>query len=120
MDGRKCGNRTLRGRQAEGPFRYVATVMKTSMFPDPATMSAPHNPRLEYVDGKYVLLYICQNPSKEGTKQRVGMMVADNLEGLWRFAGDRGGIMVEASDAPGHWTYQAAIGLTTLLSEDRR
>ena len=94
----------------EGPFRYVATVMKTSMFPDPATMSAPHNPRLEYVDGKYVLLYICQNPSKEGTKQRVGMMVADNLEGPWRFAGDRGGIMVEASDDPGHWTYQAAIG----------
>lgn len=94
----------------EGPFRYVATVMKTSMFPDPATMSAPHNPRLEYVDGKYVLLYICQNPSKEGTKQRVGMMVADNLEGPWRFAGYRGGIMVEASDVPGHWTYQAAIG----------
>ena len=83
----------------EGPFRYVSTVMKTSMFPDPATMSAPHNPRLEYVDGKYVLLYICQNPSKEGTKQRVGMMVADRLEGPWRFAGDRGGIMVDGKPA---------------------
>lgn len=79
------------------------------MFPDPKTMSAPHNPRLEYVDGKYILLYICQNPSRQG-KMRVGMMIADRLEGPWRFAGDNGGIMVDPSDDPAHWTYNAAIG----------
>ena len=76
----------------EGPFTYVGKVMTTDMFPDPKTMSAPHNPRLEYVDGKYILLYICQNPSRQG-KMRVGMMIADRLEGPWRFAGDNGGIM---------------------------
>lgn len=94
----------------EGPFTYVRTILTTDMFPDKATMSAPHNPRLEYVDGKYVLLYICQNPSADGCKQRVGMMVADELDGPWRFAGKNGGIMVAASEDSTHWTYRAAIG----------
>ena len=34
----------------------------------------------------------------------------DRLEGPWRFAGDNGGIMVDPSDDPAHWTYNAAIG----------
>ncbi|MDE7397194.1 MAG: hypothetical protein K2M98_05665, partial [Muribaculum sp.] len=38
----------------EGPFEYVSTVLKTDRFADPSTMAGPHNPRLEYVDGKYV------------------------------------------------------------------
>ena len=38
------------------------------------------------------------------------MMIADRLEGPWRFAGDNGGIMVDPSDDPAHWTYNAAIG----------
>jgi hypothetical protein len=93
----------------EGPFKYVGTIMKSSMFPDQRTMWGPHNPRLEHVDGKYILLYICQNPSKE-TKQRIGMMIADNLNGPWKFSGDKGGIVVQESNDPHHWTYHGAIG----------
>jgi hypothetical protein len=93
----------------EGPFKYVATIMKSSMFPDPRTMWGPHNPRLEHVDGKYILLYICQNPSKE-TRQRIGMMIADKLDGPWKFAGDKGGIIIQNSTDPHHWTYNGAIG----------
>lgn len=95
----------------EGPFRYVSSVVKTALFPDPSTMAGPHNPRLEYVDGKYVLLYICQNPTG-GTGQRIGMMTADSAYGPWHFAGSNDGIMVETSDDPNHWTYgsQTSIG----------
>lgn len=93
----------------EGPFKYVATVMKSSMFPDKRTMWGPHNPRLEAVDGKYILLYICQNPSKE-TKQRIGMMIADNLNGPWKFAGEKSGIVIQESNDPQHWTYHGDIG----------
>ena len=96
------------GDKPDGPFEYVGSVMKTEIFPDKNTMAGPHNPRLEFIDGKYVLLYICQNPSNRG-KQRVGMMVADQLEGPWHFAG-KDGIMVESSPNPNHWTYNAAIG----------
>lgn len=94
----------------EGPFKYAGTIMKSTMLPDQRTMSGPHNPRLEYVDGKYILLYICQNPSQE-TRQRIGMMIADRLEGPWRFAGDKGGIIIQNSNDPKHWTYHGAIGV---------
>lgn len=96
----------------EGPFKYVRTILNSESFPDKKTMMAPHNPRLEYVDGKYICLFICQDPSfpvKCGN-QRVCMMVADDINGPWRFAGENNGIMVSASKNPEHWTYQAAIG----------
>jgi hypothetical protein len=80
------------------------------MLPDTLTMAGPHNPRLEYVDGKYILLYILQNPQKGSMGQRIGMMIADDIHGKWRFAGSRDGIMVEPSTHPAHWTYRAAIG----------
>lgn len=94
----------------EGPFTYVKTVMKSDMFPDTKTMIGPHNPRLEYVDGKYVLLYICQDASQKGIMMRIGMMVADDLNGPWHFAG-KDGILVDSSTNPEHWTYNAVIGV---------
>ena len=99
------------GERPEWPFRYVSTVLTSAMFPDRATMMGPHNPRLEYVDGKYVLLYICQDPSSRGRqRQRIGMMVADSLNGPWRFAG-KNGIMVEASTDSTHWTSKNVMGV---------
>ena len=99
------------GERPEGPFRYVSTVLTSAMFPDRATMMGPHNPRLEYVDGHYVLLYICQDPSSRGRqRQRIGMMVADSLNGPWRFAG-KDGIMVEASTDSTHWTSKNVMGV---------
>lgn len=102
------------GDSPEGPFSYVNTVLKSSMFPDPKTMSAPHNSRVEEVDGKYVLIYILQNPSDGDTLNkrimRTGMMIADDLNGPWRFVGDKGGIVIEPSKDPNHWTYGAVIG----------
>ena len=99
------------GDRPEGPFRYVGSVLTSDMLADPATMSAPHNPRLEYVDGKYILLYICQNPSKTGHNTRIGMMIADDINGPWRFAGKNGGIVLDVSTDPANWTSKAVIGI---------
>jgi len=94
----------------EGPFKYIATIMKTAMLPDTTVMTGPHNPRLEYIDGKYILLYICQNPTIGSRGQRIGMMISDDINGPWKFAGNNKGIMIEPSKMPSHWTYNAAIG----------
>jgi hypothetical protein len=94
----------------EGSFKYVNTVLKTSMFPDTNKMWAPNNPRIEYVDGKYILLYIFQTVKKD-VKTRIGMMVADKLEGPWRFAGNDNGQVAESSKDPNHWTYKSVIGV---------
>lgn len=93
----------------EGPFKYVTTVLKTSDFPHPDKMWAPHNSRISYVDGKYVLLYIFQT-QKGKAVMYTGMMIADNINGPWRFAGQKDGLMVENSKDPKHWTYNGAIG----------
>ncbi len=101
----------LVGNKPEGPFTYLGPVLNAKNFPDSTIQAGPHNPRLEKVDGKYIMLYITQNPT-EGTLvgQRVGMIVADKLEGPWRFAGGKDGIMVEASKDSTHWTYKSALG----------
>jgi len=95
----------------EGPFKNVGVVLSSKNFPDASLHQGPHNPRLEKVDGKYIMLYITQNPT-EGTLvgQRVGMLIADKLEGPWRFAGGKDGVMVEASKDSTHWTYKSALG----------
>jgi hypothetical protein len=98
------------GDEPEGPFRYIGTVLRTDRLPDPASMAGPHNPRLERVDGKYVLLFIAQNPPLQIKGQRILMAIAQKLEGPWTFAGDRG-VVVQPSKDPHHWTYQAAIGV---------
>lgn len=97
----------------EGPFKYVSTVLSSKDFPDKQTMMAPHNPRLEYIDGKYICLFICQDPScsvKCGN-MRVCMIIADDINGPWRFAGENNGVMVSTSDNPSHWTYKSVIGV---------
>lgn len=94
----------------EGPFKYVESILTTSMLSDKSTMSAPHNPRLEKVDGKYIMLFILQNPSIGSMGMHIRMMIADKLDGPWRFAGNNEGFMVKPSDDPNHWTYRAAIG----------
>ena len=96
----------------EGPFHYVKTVLHTDSLPDSTTMLAPHNPRVEKVDGKYICLFICQDPSSQRLcgNQRIGMLIADHVDGPWRFAGNNQGIMISASQQPEHWTYQSAIG----------
>lgn len=102
------------GDSPEGPFKYMSTVLTSDMFPFPERMSAPHNSRVEEVDGKYILLYIYQDPSAGNTLSkrimRTGMMIADDLNGPWRFVGDQGGMIIEPSSDPNHWTYQAVIG----------
>jgi predicted GH43/DUF377 family glycosyl hydrolase len=72
-------------------------------------MVGPTNPRLEKVDGKYVLLFVAQNPRLHIKGQRILMAIANKLEGPWTFAGYKG-VVVQPSKDPNHWTYQAAIG----------
>ena len=101
----------LVSNKPEGPFAKVGKVLDSYDFPDTTKQFAPHNPRLEKVDGKYIMLYITQNPSIGNISgMRVGMRIADKLEGPWHFAGGKDGVMVEPSQDSTHWTYKSALG----------
>lgn len=68
------------GEGPEGPFTEVGTPFSPTTLPD-GQMSA-HNPRIKYIDGHYVLLYIVRYDYKDNTNQgtqKTCMAIIDDL-----------------------------------------
>ncbi len=96
------------GVKLDGPFYYVKTVLKgTGEGWDAVGM---HNSCVHKVDGKYVLLHIANDwlggLAKHGPNQRIGMRIADSLEGPWRKVGNDGMVL-----EPGAWCAGSACGV---------
>ena len=66
----------------ESPFRYSETVLapRGIGYWDGTTC---HNPHIKKVDGKYCLFYIGNSNRKMDTK-RIGLALADSLDGPWQ------------------------------------
>jgi hypothetical protein len=66
---------------AAQPFRFIDTVLA----PRPGFWDATtcHNPHIKLVDGKYCLFYMGNSNGKTNTK-RIGLALADSLEGPWQ------------------------------------
>jgi hypothetical protein len=101
------------GDTAEGPFKFRDVALKGTGT-NTWDRFAPANPCIQKVDGKYVLVYI-GNPvgmtkgmgAHPGT-QRIGMAIADSLDGPWRKVG-KDGKMLDPSPDPKHWTHGAQV-----------
>jgi hypothetical protein len=65
----------------ESPFEYIETVLspRDEGYWDGTTC---HNPHIKLVDGKYCLFYIGNSNRKMDTK-RIGLAMADSLNGPW-------------------------------------
>lgn len=97
-----------RADRPEGPFEYVKTVLKGDGEGWDAV--GMHNPCVKRFGGRYVLLHIA-NDWKDGRKghgpnQRIGMRIADSLEGPWKKVG-RDGLILE----PGGWCEDSGCGV---------
>ena len=96
------------GTKLDGPFRYVKTVLKGSGKGWDAV--GMHNSCVRKVDGKYVLLHIANDwvggRAKHGPNQRIGMRIADSLEGPWEKVGKDGMIL-----EPAAWCAGSACGV---------
>lgn len=93
----------------EGPFEYVGVAVddKDGLF------NSPHNPTVNYIDGRYVLCFIVNENSKLKT-QRIVMYVADDLDDNWRpakGAEDDGTILRKPKDST-KWNYHARLGVS--------
>jgi len=99
------------GDSPEGPFKFAGKVLTNDDLKDTGYIS-PHNVRLERVDDKFVVLYVCrpkgpdENTPSASYKQRVGMLIADKIEGPWRQVG----VVVHPSETPGTATYKSKRG----------
>lgn len=96
-----------------GPFRYVDTVLPTLEDDGSGRWGvAPHSPNLQKIGNRYVVTYVA-NAGKEHWPQgqRIGMLVADSIDGPWRKVGEDGIILAPPED-PGIWSHRAQLGMT--------
>jgi hypothetical protein len=88
----------------EGPFQFVSVVVKGSDRPGAWDRFGPHNPEIKKIDGRYVLVYIANSDYHQPPhplNQKIGMMMADHLEGPWKKMGQDGLIL---DSTKGHFT----------------
>ncbi len=97
------------GNTPEGPFEFVGIAVEDL----DNEFNSPHNPTVQYIDGKYVLVFIVnENNLKE--KQRIIMFVADDLMDNWSPAsgGAKDGTIVSAPSDSTFWNYTTTRGTT--------
>jgi len=97
-----------RSEQPEGPFSYQATVVQGDGTGWDAV--GMHNPCVARV-GKQIILFHIANSwaggiQQHGPNQRIGLRLADSLEGPWR-KGPNDGLAL----APGAWCTESACGV---------
>jgi len=93
----------------EGPFKYIGVAVedKDGLF------NSPHNPTVNYIDGRYVLCFIVNENNKLKT-QRIVMYVADDLNDTWRPAkgAEADGTMLRQPKDSTKWNYKAKLGVS--------
>jgi endonuclease/exonuclease/phosphatase family metal-dependent hydrolase len=107
------------GDSPRGPFELVSVVAAGDG--EGWDASGHHNPSALEVDGRYVLAYI-SNSGLEGhpANQRIGMRVADDLDGPWLKLGDDGLVLAPSEDG---WNAGSPNGVNNpalLRAEDGR
>ena len=96
----------------EGPFHFLNVVL-TGTGKNTWDKYGIHNPAIHKVGDKYALLYISNDNYKQPPhpkNQKIGMLIADNLNGPWKKVG-KDGCILSPSDNPKHWTYHAWNGV---------
>ena len=96
----------------EEPFRFVDVVLQGTGKKSWDKYGI-HNPTIHKVGAHYVLLYISNDdyhqPPHPGN-QRIGMLLADNLNGPWKKAG-KDGCILSPSTQSANWTHNASNGV---------
>lgn len=96
-----------RGEKPEGPFWFVSVVLSGDG--EGWDASGHHNPNVRQVGDRYALTYIA-NAGLEGhpANQRIGLCVADALDGPWKELGSDGLVLEPAAEG---WTAGARNGV---------
>lgn len=96
----------------EGPFVFQDVIVKGSG-KDTWDRQAPHNPNVQKIGDKYVLVYIANAGGKKQDRvvsQRIGMKVADNPAGPWKKVGE-GGLILSPPEDKDVWSYNSTVGV---------
>lgn len=108
-----------RGDKPEGPFGYVASILKGTGVEGSWRRDAPHNPTVVRLpDARFALLFIANSHGTVGfpANQKIGMMLSSSLDGPWTLAG-RDGLVLDVPTDPEVWSHGSVVGVNnpTLL-----
>lgn len=114
-----CEIAHYRAEKPEGPYRYLATILKGSAVEGSWRRDAPHNPTVVRLpDGRYALLFIANSHGTVGfpANQKIGMMLSSSLDGPWTLAG-MDGLVLDVPADPEVWSHGSVVGVNnpTLL-----
>lgn len=96
-------------KKPEGPFQFKEVVLKgteTSSW----DKVAPHNPTVQKVGDKYVLLYIANTGKGFPASQRIGMLIAEKPDGPWKKVG-KDGLLLSPPEDPSIWSHKSKVGV---------
>jgi hypothetical protein len=92
----------------EGPFRFVDVVIQ-GQGGDKWNAQAPHNPTIQKVGNRYALFYIARTKGGTPKDQRIGLLLADALDGPWKAVGDEP--ILSPSDDKSDWDHDSRVGV---------
>lgn len=96
----------------EGPFSFVETVLSPEKDGKGWRSAGYHNPSIKKIDNKYVLVFIANDGAPaHGPNQRIGMMIADDINGPWKFIPDENTPLLSPPDNGAGWCYQSGCGV---------
>ncbi len=99
------------GDGPEGPFEFSDVAMRGTG-EDTWDRYGYHNPCIQRVDGKYVLIFIANScgitkgPTGNTGTQRTGMAVSDSPYGPWKKVGPDGGLILPRCEDRENWNYR--------------
>ena len=95
-----------------GPYTYAGTVLKGSGVEGSWRKEGTHNVTVVRLPrGGYAMLFIANSHGTKGfpANQKIGMMLAPDLDGPWTFAGDDG-LVLDAPAGSAAWSHDIAVG----------
>jgi arylsulfatase A-like enzyme len=101
----------------EGPFRFRRVVLQGTGRSGDWDAYAPHNPEIQRFGDTFALCYIANSDFHQPPhplNQRIGMVVADHIDGPWRKVGSDGLILGPSSD-PRHFSHGRQVVNPALL-----
>ncbi|MCG8582943.1 MAG: glycoside hydrolase family protein [Bacteroidales bacterium] len=99
--------------QPEGPYTFVDVAVKGTGKDGDWDKFAPHNPEIKKIGDYYAIVFIANDDPSKGVhpaNQKIGLVYSKSLYGPWKKAGNNG-MIIEASNDPGHWTYKSGLGV---------
>lgn len=103
----------------DGPYTFVGTVLKGSGVEGSWRKDGTHNVTVvKLPDHRYAMLFIANSNGTRGfpANQKIGMMLANNLDGPWKFVG-QDGLILDVPTDPEIWSHGSVVGVNnpTLL-----